>query len=283
MKRQSRHIARLPLLLLAAVIAVAVAAGIAPGLAAAQSGNPMSQPVQVFVPEVISVRDHDPSAYTQGLLLHEGLFYESTGRRGLSSLRAVDPETGEVERMIEVPGAYFAEGLALVDDRLIQLTWQENVAFVYDLDSFEQTGTFEYEGEGWGLCYDGERLYMTDGTPFIQLRDPDTFELFFSGAVTLQGQPVGNLNELECVGDYLYANVWKTDYIVQIDKSNGVVVGVIDASGLLTEDERAALLQSDSDAVLNGIAYDAENDAFLITGKLWPKVYEVRFVEQEQE
>ncbi|MCC6799508.1 MAG: glutaminyl-peptide cyclotransferase [Anaerolineae bacterium] len=279
MKRQSRLPAQFPVLLLAALIAVALA----PGLAAAQSDNPMAQPVQVLVPEVISVRDHDPDAYTQGLLLHDGLFYESTGRRGASSLRAVDPATGEVERQIDVPDTYFAEGLALVDDRLIQLTWQENTAFVYDVETFEQVGTFEYEGEGWGLCYDGERLYMTDGRPFIQLRDPNTFELFFSGAVTLQGQPVGNLNELECVGDYLYANVWKTDYIVQIDKTNGVVVGVIDTSSLLTEQERAALLQSDSDAVLNGIAYDAENDVFLITGKLWPKLYEVRFVEQEQE
>lgn len=279
MKRQSRLPAQFPVLLLAALIAVALA----PGLAAAQSDNPMAQPVQVLVPEVISVRDHDPDAYTQGLLLHDGLFYESTGRRGASSLRAVDPATGEIERQIDVPDTYFAEGLALVDDRLIQLTWQENTAFVYDVETFEQVGTFEYEGEGWGLCYDGERLYMTDGRPFIQLRDPNTFELFFSGAVTLQGQPVGNLNELECVGDYLYANVWKTDYIVQIDKTNGVVVGVIDTSSLLTEQERAALLQSDSDAVLNGIAYDAENDVFLITGKLWPKLYEVRFVEQEQE
>ncbi len=283
MKHQSRLTTRFPVLLLAAVIAVMVTAGSVPGRAAAQSGNPMSRPVQTLIPEVISVRDHDPGAYTQGLLLHEGLFYESTGRHGTSSLRAVDPETGEVERMVDVPEEYFAEGLALVNDRLIQLTWQSQAAFVYDLDTFEQVGTFEYEGEGWGLCYDGERLYMTDGTPFIQLRDPETFELFFSGAVTLQGQPVGNLNELECVGDYLYANVWKTDYIVQIDKANGVVTGVIDASSLLTEGERAALLQSDSDAVLNGIAYDAENDVFLITGKLWPKVYEVRFVEQGRE
>jgi len=264
-----------PLIALVALTVIALA----PGLVAAQSNNPMAQPVPVFVPEVISVRDHDTSAYTQGLLLHDGQFYESTGRHGESTLRAVDPETGEVGQQIDVPEEYFAEGLALVDDRLIQLTWQQNVAFVYDLDTFEQVSTFEYEGEGWGLCYDGEWLYMTDGTPFIDLRDPETFELVFSGAVTLQGQPVGSLNELECVGDYLYANVWQTDYIVKIDKMNGVVVGVIDASGLLTEEERAEL---ESGAVLNGIAYDPENDVFLITGKLWPKMFEVRFVEQEQ-
>ncbi len=251
------------------------AAALAPGLAAAQSENPMTQPVQTLAVEVIAVRDHDPSAFTQGLFLHDGLFYESTGRYGESTVRAVDPMTGEVQQQVEVPEQYFGEGLALVDDRLIQLTWKENTALVYDRATFEQVGTFEYEGEGWGLCYDGAWLYMTDGTPFIDLRDPETFELVFSGAVTLQGQPVGNLNELECVGDYLYANVWQTDYIVQIDKSNGVVVAVIDASDLLTQEERAGL---EPGAVLNGIAYDAESDVFLITGKLWPKMFEVRFV-----
>jgi len=260
-------------------LATLVVAALAPGLAAAQSENPMSRPVRFLKPEVVSVRHHDPNAWIQGLLLHDGVFYESTGRYGESTLRAVDPETGEVQQQIELPEEYFAEGLALVDDRLIQLTWKENVAFVYDRATFEQIGTFEYEGEGWGLCYDGEILYMTDGTPFISLRNPETFDLIFSGAVTLQGQPVGNLNELECVGDHLYANVWQTDYILQIDKTNGVVVGVIDASELLTEQERAELAAG---AVLNGIAYDPENDVFLITGKLWPKLFEVRFVEQER-
>lgn len=263
---------------LIALVALAVVA-LAPGLVSAQSENPMTRPVPLLVPEVISVRDHDPNAWIQGLVLDEGLFYESTGRYGESTLRAVDPATGEVEQQIDLPEEYFGEGLALVDDRLIQLTWKESTALVYDAETFEQVSTFEYEGEGWGLCYDGEWLYMTDGTPFIDLRDPETFELVFSGAVTLQGQPVANLNELECVGDFLYANVWQTDYIVRIDKSNGVVTGVIDASSLLTEEERASL---ESGAVLNGIAYDPEKDVFLITGKLWPKLFEVRFVEQEQ-
>ena len=262
---------------LLAVIALA-AAVLAPGLAAAQSENPMNRPVQMLTVEVLSERRHDPNAFTQGLFLHDGLFYESTGRYGESTVRAVDPETGEVQRQVEVPEQYFGEGLALVGDRLIQLTWKESTALVYDLETFEQVDAFEYEGEGWGLCYDGEWLYMTDGTPFIDLRDPETFELVFSGAVTLQGQPVPNLNELECVGDTLYANVWQTDYILQIDKSNGVVTGVIDASGLLTPEERASL---ESGAVLNGIAYDPENDVFLITGKLWPKMFEVRFVPRE--
>ena len=261
---------------LLAVIALA-AAVLAPGLAAAQSENPMNRPVQMLTVEVLSERRHDPNAFTQGLFLHDGLFYESTGRYGESTVRAVDPKRA---RYSGSRGAeqYFGEGLALVGDRLIQLTWKESTALVYDLETFEQVDAFEYEGEGWGLCYDGEWLYMTDGTPFIDLRDPETFELVFSGVVTLQGQPVPNLNELECVGDTLYANVWKTDYILQIDKSNGVVTGVIDASGLLTPEERASL---ESGAVLNGIAYDPENDVFLITGKLWPKMFEVRFVPRE--
>jgi len=274
MQRLSRIFRLSPIL-----IAAALVASLAPGLAAAQSDNPMTQPVAVLVPEVISVREHDPNAWIQGLILQDGVFYESTGRYGESTLRAVDPASGEVRQRIDVPEAFFAEGLALVDDRLIQLTWKESTALVYDRDTFEQIDSFEYEGEGWGLCYDGKLLYMSDGSPFIDLRDPETFELIFSGAVTLQGQPVANLNELECVGDYLYANVWQTNYIVQIDKFNGVVVGVIDASSLLTEEERAAL---EPGAVLNGIAYDAENDVFLITGKLWPKLFEVRFVEQAQ-
>ncbi len=244
----------------------------------AQSDNPLYTPVKLLEPEVLSVRPHDTTAYTQGLLLHDGYLYESTGRHGASTLRKVDPQTGEVLQMIRVPDEYFAEGLALVDDRLIQLTWQSEVAFIYDRETFEQIGTYTYEGEGWGLCTDGRYLYMSDGTPFLDVRDPQTFELIFSGLVTVQGSLVERLNELECVGDYIYANIWQTDYIVQINKYNGVVVAVIDASNLLTEEERA---QFDEQEVLNGIAYLPETDTFLITGKHWPKMYEVRFVEKQ--
>ena len=249
---------------------------LAPALA--QSDNPLYAPVKWLKPEVLSVRPHDTSAYTQGLLLYNGYLYESTGRHGASTLRKVDPQTGEVLQMISVPDEYFAEGLALVDDRLIQLTWQSEVAFIYDRETFEQIGTYTYEGEGWGLCTDGRYLYMSDGTPFLDVRDPQTFELIFSGLVTVQGSLVERLNELECVDDYIYANIWQTDYIVQINKYNGVVVAVIDASNLLSEEEKA---QFDEQEVLNGIAYLPETDTFLITGKHWPKMYEVRFVEKE--
>ncbi len=264
------------LLLIALLTAVALAAAL--GSATAQGNNPLTNEVKLLVPEVLAVRPHDPAAYTQGLLLHNGYLYESTGRRGESTLRKVDPETGEVLQMIEVPEQYFAEGLALVGDKLIQLTWQSNVAFVYDVETFEQTGTYEYEGEGWGLCTDGQYLYMSDGSPFLDVRDPETFELIFSGLVTVQGSLVERINELECVGDYIYANVWQTDYIIQIDKRNGVVVAVVDASGLLTAEERARF--SDQE-VLNGIVYLPETDTFLLTGKHWPKMYEVRFIEAE--
>jgi len=244
--------------------------------AASQGNDPLMEPVKVLVPEVISVREHDLKAYTQGFLLPEGALYESTGLRGESALRQVDPETGEVLKSVTVPEEYFAEGLERVGDKLIQLTWQENVAFVYDINTFEQIGTFDYTGEGWGLCADGKWLYMSDGSPFLSLRDAETFELVHQGMVTYQGQPVYNLNELECVGDYVYANIWKTNFIVQINKVNGVVVAVIDASELLTAEETAELGEQD---VLNGIAYQPDTDTFLITGKRWPKMFEVRFVE----
>lgn len=257
---------------------------------AAQSPDPMDQPVQLLTPEVISVRDHDPAAYTQGLLFYDGSLYESTGLYGESTLREVDPDTGEVLREIDIPEAYFAEGLERVDDRLIQLTWKTGEAFVYDLATFEQVDTFTYSGEGWGLCSDGRFLYMSDGTPFLQVRDRKTFDLLVSAAVTLQGQavsryvdqqqrPLGLLNELECVGDYVYANVWKTDMILKIDKMTGVVVALIDASNLLTEEERAVL---GGQQVLNGIVYLPDSDTFLITGKQWDRMFEVRFVEKSQ-
>lgn len=225
--------------------------------------------------EVVETRPHDPAAFTQGLLWHDGRVYESTGQYGASTLREVDAETGAVLRSAPVPEAYFAEGLERVGERLLQLTWKEQVAFVYDLATFEQVGEYSYQGEGWGLCYDGAYLYMSNGSPIITIRDPETFEIAYRGRVTYQGTPVQRLNELECVGDYIYANVWTTNSIVQIDKRDGRVVAVIDASGLLTPDEAEAA------DVLNGIAYDAEAETFLITGKHWPKLFEVRFVARD--
>ena len=228
------------------------------------------------VPEVLATYPHDPGAFTQGLLLEDGRFYESTGLYGESSLREVVPETGEVLREVELAPELFAEGLTLVDDRLIQLTWRAGVALVYNADTFEQTDTFSYEGEGWGLCYDGEELVMSDGSATLTRRDPETFALLGTIAVKLNGNPVEMLNELECVGDSVYANIWQSDTIVKI-ADDGSVVQEIDASSLLTNAERAQL---DPNAVLNGIAYDPDTEIFYLTGKLWPELFAVRFTDE---
>lgn len=231
--------------------------------------------VTYLVPQVISRRPHDTSAFTQGFVLHEGRLFESTGQRGESTLREVDPLTGAVLRRYDVPEIYFAEGLALVDDRLIQITWQEGTAFVYDRDTFALEGTFSYTGEGWGLCYDGTQLWMSDGSANLYARDPQTFELLRAVPVTLNGIPQTLLNELECVDGMIYANVWQFDTIVVIDPTTGMINTLIDARGLLTPEEIGSL---PSGSVLNGIAYDPDNDVFLITGKNWMWMFEVRFV-----
>lgn len=232
----------------------------------------------ILLPEVIKVYPHDDEAFTQGLLWDSGYFYESTGLRGQSTLRRVEIETGLPLETVALDDDLFAEGLEHVDDRLIQLTWQAGLAFVYDFNSFEQLDTFFYEGEGWGLCYDGRYLFMSDGSSYLSLRDPGSFELIFRGAVTYNGQilPAQLLNELECVGDYIYANAWNTDYIFRIDKFSGDIVAVIDASGLLSDAEKAEL---DRGSVLNGIAWNPKSETFFITGKKWSKIFEVVFVE----
>ena len=228
------------------------------------------------VPKVLETYPHDAGAFTQGLLLSGGHFYESTGLYGQSTLREVVPETGEVLREVELPPEYFAEGLALVGNRLIQITWKEGEALVYNLDTFEQTGTLPYEGEGWGLCFDGEALVMSDGSSTLTRRDPETFAVLGTTEVKSGGQPVTMLNELECVDGFVYANIWQTDTIVKIAGS-GQVAQEINASNLLSDAERAQL---GPNAVLNGIAYDPEAKTFYLTGKLWPKVLQVRFTEE---
>ena len=224
--------------------------------------------------EVIESYPHDPQAFTQGLLLHDGALYESTGLYGRSSLRQVELTTGKVLRKVDLPAAWFGEGLALAGGRLVQLTWKEGVAPTYDLATFAKNGEFTYAGEGWGLCFDGTQFIQSDGSHRLIFRDPTTFAVIRQLAVGLDGKPVTALNELECVGDLVYANVWQTDRIVEISKLNGAVRAVIDAGGLLSPDEQGAL---DPAAVLNGIAYDPSDHTFLITGKLWPKLFRVRF------
>jgi glutaminyl-peptide cyclotransferase len=234
--------------------------------------TPTGGPPAALDTRVLAAYPHDPQAFTQGLLLHNGKLYESAGRYGVSSLREVDRTTGRVLRSLPIGNNYFAEGLALVGERLIQLTWQEHVAFEYDRATFSPLGRLTYTTEGWGICYDGARLVMSDGSDTLSLRDPATFAMTGHVSVTLNGHPQAALNELECVGAEVFANIWRSDAIVRIDPRTGAVTAVIDASGLLTPAERTTA------DVLNGIAYDASRGTFLITGKLWPKLFEVQFV-----
>ena len=243
----------------------------APAPTATHTPGPAAQ----LVPRILSVRPHDTSSYTEGLVWTDGLLYESSGLYGVSSVRKVDPQTGRVLSLTKDPPQVFGEGLALDGKRLYQLTWKEQIGFIYDLDTLSQTGSFSYKGEGWGLCFDGHHFIMSNGSAFLSIRDAKTFAVLNSVHVMLNGAPVNMLNELECVGGSVYANVWLTDHIVRIDAASGRVTAVIDASGLLTQAERAA---AGSDGVLNGIAYDPATDTFFITGKRWPKLFEVTFV-----
>jgi len=230
-------------------------------------------------PEQLRVRvlrrlPHDPEAFTQGLEVHpDGRVFESTGLNGRSSLREVVLDTGVVRRRREVDAQYFAEGMTIVGDRVIQLTWQDGVAFEYDLATFEPRGERHYTGEGWGLCLDvpSNRLIMSDGSANLTFRDPETFEPRGTVRVTRQGRPQRMLNELECVDGAVYANVWQTDELVRIDPETGHVTAVINARGLLTREDA---LGAD---VLNGIAYLPGSQHFLLTGKQWPAMFEVVF------
>jgi glutaminyl-peptide cyclotransferase len=222
--------------------------------------------------QVVRAYPHDPDAFTQGLVLDGRTLYESTGLAGRSTLRRVDLETGRVIDRVLLSGEFFGEGLAVLPGLLIQLTWKQETALVYDSVSFEVRRRIPYEGEGWGLCFDGQTLVMSDGSDRLTFRDPRSFDVTRTLGVTLSGEPLRRLNELECVDGAVYANVWHTDTIVRIDTATGRVADRIDASNLLTPAERQGA------DVLNGIAYDSASATFLITGKLWPKLFRVRFI-----
>lgn len=217
---------------------------------------------------------HDRGAFTQGLVFFEGKLYESTGLHGRSSLRRIDPESGAVEREAKLDDDLFGEGLARVGGRLYQLTWQNGRVLVWNLVTFEREREHTYEGEGWGLCFDGKHLVMSDGSDRLVFRDPERFAVVREVRVRRNGQPVTALNELECVGDVIYANVWQTHHIARIDPRTGEVTGWIDASALLSADERFGA------DVLNGIAHRPDNGRLLVTGKLWPRLFEVEVVKR---
>lgn len=263
----------LVLLLIAAAAGVGVirSAGVGGATAETTARQTSAGEVESLAVNVLRRFAHDTSAYTQGLIWSEGKLYESTGQYGASTLRRLDPQTGEVEHRVAISPAFFGEGLARVGDRLIMLTWKAQRAFVFEFDSFAPTGTFSYRGEGWGLCDDGSRLIMSNGSDRLTFRDRETFEPTGDVAVTLRGVPLPQINELECVGDAVYANVYQQDFLVRIDPATGRVTQFIDAAGLLTSEERRGT------DVLNGIAYDPEAETFYLTGKLWPAMFEVTF------
>ena len=221
--------------------------------------------------EVVNVFPHDPAAFTQGLVFHEGTLLESTGQYGSSSLRAVDLRTGKILKKVDVPAQFFAEGITIFRGKIFQLTWQNRKGFIYDPGSFRLEGEFPYSSQGWGLTNDDESQIMSDGTEKIRFLDPSTYAVRRVISVYDNAAPLTQLNELEYIKGEIYANIWHTDRIVRIDPRTGKIRATIDLTGLLPDAERG-----DPEAVLNGIAYDKDNDRLFVTGKLWPKIFEVR-------
>lgn len=223
---------------------------------------------------IVNVYPHDPAAFTQGLIYHAGFLFESTGRNGRSALRKVRLETGEVVQERRIDDRYWGEGLVLWRDRLIQLTWRSNIGFVYDLVSFALQDSVRYPGEGWGLTADGTQLIMSDGSATLRLLEPTSFKQRGRLVVRDGSLPVDRLNELEYVQGEIYANVWHTDRIARISPQSGRVLGWIDLANLLSPGDRP----DDPEAVLNGIAYDADHDRLFVTGKLWPRLFEIELI-----
>jgi glutamine cyclotransferase len=221
--------------------------------------------------EIVNTFPHDPTAFTQGLVFLDGKLIESTGLNGHSTLREADLSSGQVLRQVIVPDRYFAEGLAILRGKAYQLTWRAQMGFVYDEATFRLEKEFTYTGEGWGLATDGQALILSDGTAQIRFLDPATFKVQRTIQVTARGQAIDQLNELEYIQGEIFANVWRTDFVVRIDPVNGSVTGVINFAGLLAPSDR----NTNTD-VLNGIAYDNAQDRLFVTGKFWPKLFQVR-------
>jgi len=232
--------------------------------------------VPVYTVNIINAYPHDRNAFTQGLVFENGILYEGTGLYGRSTLRRVDLKTGEILQIHTLPDHLFGEGITVFGERIIQLTWQAGIGFVYDRATFEPLGEFRYPTEGWGITHDGERLIMSDGTSTLRFLEPTTYEEIGSIDVRDRDGPVTRLNELEYVKGEIYANVWQTDRIARIAPDTGEVVGWIDLTGILKPEDRA-----DPIDVPNGIAYDADNDRLFVTGKLWPGLFEIELVSVE--
>ena len=228
--------------------------------------------VQTYQAEVVNVYPHDSNAFTQGLAFADGNLYEGTGQRGQSALRLLDLETGELLQRKNLERRYFGEGITILDDKIYQLTWVSNVGFVYDKESFTQLSSFYVPGEGWGLTHDGENLIVSDGTSYLRFLDTETLSEVKRIQVTDDIGPVNNLNELEYINGEIWANIWYQDYIVRIDPDSGAVNSRVELTGLYTA-------RRNIDAVLNGIAWDADNERLFVTGKLWPSLYEIEVLD----
>jgi glutaminyl-peptide cyclotransferase len=220
--------------------------------------------------EVVAAYPHDPNAFTQGLVVHEGKLLEGTGQYGASSLRRVDIATGRVERLVPLRAAYFGEGITVLGDRIYQLTWQNRLGFIYDVDSFDLLGTFRFDGEGWGLTNDGDYLILSDGTASIRFIDPATFSVARTITARENGRPLTRLNELEYVDGEIWANIWYDDRIARLSPADGALLGWIDLAALYPRSQRG------SDDVLNGIAYDPQTRRLFVTGKNWPQLFEIK-------
>jgi glutamine cyclotransferase len=226
----------------------------------------------LWTARIVATYPHDPAAFTQGLTVYNGELYESTGQYGHSSVRRVDLESGTVAQIAPVNFTFFAEGLTILGERIYQLTWKSQTAFVYDLASFELLGTRRYRGEGWGLTHDGESLIVSDGSATISFYDPESFTVRRTIDVRDEGAPVERLNELEYIDGEIWANIWYEDRIARISPVTGEVLAWVDLSNLMPRTRR------DDDAVLNGIAYDAEAGRLFVTGKYWPQLFEIELV-----
>ena len=238
------------------------------------SATPPSVPVTLTY-TVTNEFPHDVGAFTQGFVYLDGWFYETTGLYGRSSIRQVELQTGRINRIRRIEDNYFGEGLVILDERMIWITWKSETGFVYDLNTFDRIGEFHYPTEGWGLTSDGEVIFMSDGTSTIYLLDPQSLQQMGQISVLDDDKPVTNLNELEFIHGSIYANIWQTNTIVRIDPETGTVTGRLDLTGI---QQRFSEFPRKTD-VLNGIAYDAEHDRIFITGKLWPKVFEIEITE----
>ena len=226
----------------------------------------------IYTYDVVSVFPHDRGAFTEGLVYLKGVLFESTGLNGSSTLRKVDLQSGRVLQQVRLSPEYFGEGIAVLGGKIFQLTWKHQKGFVYGLESFEVEREFAYTGEGWALTTDGRSLIMSDGTNQIRFLDPTTFRVTRTISVTRAGLPLAQLNELEWVKGEIFANIWQAQTVARIDPATGRLLGLIDFSGLLTPDD----YRRGGVDVLNGIAYDAAGDRLFVTGKKWPKLFEVR-------